>query len=95
MATNVKFSILENNGNELGVGTERFAIADDIFYDDNRTETVKDKLDRSLQNFSYKKIVAGESVTIPENQQMIVKGRFTIFAGGELIINTGGELVLW
>ena len=36
------------------------------------------------ENFSYKKIVASKTVTIPENQQMIVKKSMVI--EGELII---------
>jgi len=41
-------------------------------------------------NFSYKEIAPGESVIIPERQQMIVSGGFT--NNGELILN--GELKL-
>jgi hypothetical protein len=41
-------------------------------------------------NFSYKVVVTGKSVTVPANQQMVVSGGITI--DGELILN--GELAL-
>jgi len=42
------------------------------------------------ENFSYKVVVLGNSVTVPENQQMVVSGGITI--DGEL--NLDGELAL-
>lgn len=42
-------------------------------------------------NFSFKKIISGEMVIIPTNQQMILKGDITI--EGDLMIN--GELCLF
>ncbi len=44
-----------------------------------------DLVNETTQNFSYKKIVTGQTVTIPENQQMIYVG--TIEIDGTLIIN--------
>lgn len=43
-----------------------------------------------VENFSYKVIPSGKSVTIPQNQQMVVSGGFTL--NGELILE--GELSL-
>lgn len=39
----------------------------------------------STQNFSYNKIVTGQTVTIPENQQMLYVGPITI--DGTLVID--------
>lgn len=44
-----------------------------------------DLVNETTQNFSYKKIVTGQTVTIPENQQMLYVG--TIEIDGTLIIN--------
>ena len=43
-----------------------------------------------VENFSYKVVPAGRTVTVPENQQMVVSGGIDI--DGELILN--GELAL-
>jgi hypothetical protein len=43
------------------------------------------------ENFSYKTVVSGNTVTIPTNQQMIVDGGITIATSGNLVIL--GELV--
>lgn len=50
-----------------------------------------DRVDSSSgsDNFSYKRIESGETIAIPENQQMLVDGQVTVL--GHLVVR--GELV--
>lgn len=61
---------------------------------DGRETLYKSNPTRLLEgyNFSYKKIVSGLDLEIPVNQQMNVRGDFTVFAGGNITVPSGAEL---
>ena len=81
----VKVGILEQNGEEYEVPYEHRLIAEDVYEDDNYTETVNNLL------YSHPHtIVADKEVVIPENYQLINEDGLTIY--GQLTIE--GSLVL-
>jgi len=60
------------------------------FTSDNVQDAIEEAASSSgADNFSYKYVGIGETVTIPENQQMLHQGTLTVF--GDLI--TRGDLI--
>ena len=73
MGRNPRFAVLEIDGQELGGPQEYIPVSEDIFFDDNFTETVKDKLediDGGLPIFCIE-----EEVEIPQGKQSLIFGR--------------------
>lgn len=46
------------------------------------------------KQFSYKVILNGTTLTIPENQQMVLVGQLTINGDGQLILSGNAEVAL-
>jgi hypothetical protein len=89
-------SIMANTDNSYVLGLRNgtsFVFRNGFIIQDGTTIPAEDLFSGAgtgEENFSYKVIAAGVSVTVPENQQMIVSGGFT--NDGELILD--GELSL-
>jgi len=92
---NIKYSKLEENGEEFGGPVEHIPSAQDIAFSDPRfvSDNVKEAMLEITGNFSYKKLVSGKTVVIPTEQQMRVyqeieiKGELQVY--GDLIVKRG------
>jgi hypothetical protein len=83
----VKYAILENNGDELAYMTERTPDAQEIALQAAgvSADNVKEGLEELVNEFNYKKINLGKYVRIKAEQQMRTYGELDI--RGELAVN--------
>ena len=99
MSGSPKFLIAEKDGVEFITPTEYVPDASDIVFNPGISQqTLRDKIDNLIltgdDNFTYKKIISGQTISVPENQQMLVHQDLFIALGGELVIDCGGEVVI-
>lgn len=86
-------SIAQNTDDSLILGIRigsNFIFRNGFYIQDGIVKDAEDLFAGGGDNFSYKTIVAGRTVTIPENQQMVLVGGITIDGA----LNIDGELAL-
>lgn len=67
-----KFAILEIDGEELGIGSEYEPVSEDIYYDNGKTETVKEKIDTINLGRVFFQYVLSSDLEIPGNRSLMV-----------------------
>lgn len=73
MPRNPKFAILEIDGEELGGLSEYEPVSEDVFYDNGKTETVKDRIDTFALGYGdFFQYLLDRDLTIPAMRSKIV-----------------------
>lgn len=57
-------------------------------------DVVNNSSTSASNNFSYKVILNGQTLTIPINQQMVLYGDLEIQGDGELVLDNNSEVVI-
>lgn len=72
---NIKFAVLEINGEELEIPSEYEALSDDIYYDAGKVDSIKDRIDLSALGYSsFFQYTLDRSLIIPALRSLIVTG---------------------
>lgn len=69
----IKFAILEINGEELNTPTEYEALSDDVYYDAGKAETVKSKIDLIQNGYGvFFRNQLSQDLVIPGGRTLVV-----------------------
>ena len=91
----IKYAVLEENGGELTVVTEHVPTAKDVAFLDEMglSDNLQEATTFSAKvPFSFNKILNAKTITVPEDQQMIVFEEVAAYGSGDLIL--AGDVVI-
>jgi len=90
MVGNPKFAIWEKDGEEFDQPVEYIPYAEDIKFDE--ATDLKQKINGIEAGFSWKKLLSGETLSIPLNRQMVLVGELFMETDSEIHIE--GDLAI-